>query len=396
MVLLTFPELALPIEPLELYARSDPMSKPLFLSAAAALALVVWAGAASGSGSATYGFRPVVSGFANPVDVTSPPGDASTLYVVEQAGTIQMVRDGKLAGTFLDIRNRVRTDDGELGLLSIAFSPGYAQNHLFYVDYTDLQGDTRVVEFAAPNGVADLASARELLYVDQPYPNHKGGQLLFDAHGLLYVGMGDGGTNPDSGVTSTGDPENRSQSAGSMLGKLLRIDPSKPGAAWQVVGMGLRNPWRFAFDRKTGDLWIGDVGAARFEELDFRPKAKIGTLANYGWSRYEGPAVYNPKIAIRNKAQLVKPVLTYRHDAGGCSIIGGYVYRGSRVPAAQGRYFYGDLCTGTISSFAVGPKGLASTVKTLPGKIRSITSFGEDANGELYAVSIDGFLYALR
>jgi len=162
--------------------------------------------------------------------VTSAPGDATTLYVVEQAGTIRMVRGGKLVGTFLDIRDRVHTDGNELGLLSIAFSPGYAQNRLFYVDYTDLQGDTHVVEFSAPNGVADPSSARELLFVDQPYPNHKGGQLLFDAKGLLYVGMGDGGTNPASGDTSIGDPENRAQSSGSLLGKLLRIDPSKPDA----------------------------------------------------------------------------------------------------------------------------------------------------------------------
>jgi glucose/arabinose dehydrogenase len=370
----------------------------LLVVAVVALVLTSWTGAAGGGRDAApaYGFEPIASGFTSPVDVTSAPGDASTLYVVEQPGTIQMVRGGRLAGTFLDIRNRVHMDGNELGLLSVVFSPDYAQNHLFYVDYTDLQGDTRVVEFSAPNGVADPSSARDLLYVDQPYPNHKGGQLLFDSRGLLYVGMGDGGTNPDSGDTSTGDPKNRAQSSSSLLGKLLRIDPSRADATWQVVGMGLRNPWRFSFDRKTGDLWIGDVGAARFEELDFRAKAKIGSLANYGWSRYEGPGVYNPKVAIRNKPQLVSPVVAYRHSDGSCSVIGGYVYRGASVPAARGRYFYGDLCTGTISSFKVGPKGPAGAIVRLPGKVRSITSFGEDANGELYAVGIDGFLYALR
>jgi glucose/arabinose dehydrogenase len=366
------------------------------LLAAVAVALVL-SGAAGGGRDAAraYGFKLLVSGFASPVDVASAPGDASTLYVVEQAGTIRMVRGGKLAGTFLDIRDRVRTDGNELGLLSVVFSPGYAQNHLFYVDYTDLQGDTRVVEFSAPNGVADPSSARELLYVDQPYPNHKGGQLLFDSHGLLYVGMGDGGTNPASGDTSIGDPENRAQNPDSLLGKLLRIDPSAPGATWQVVGMGLRNPWRFSFDRKTGDLWIGDVGAARVEELDFRPRAKIGALANYGWSRLEGFVSYNPAVAIAKGTQLVNPVVTYRHTDGSCSVIGGYVYRGARVPAARGRYFYGDLCLGPISSFKVGPKGRASAIAQLPG-IRSLVSFGEDANGELYAVSIEGSLYVLR
>ena len=368
------------------------------MSAAVALALAMGAGAAGGGRDAgrTFGFTLVASGFANPVDVTSAPGDASTLYVVEQGGTIEIVRDGKLAGTFLDIRDRVHTDGNELGLLSMAFSPGYAQNHLFYVDYTDLQGDTHVVEFSAPNGVADPATARELLFVDQPYPNHKGGLLLFDAKGLLYVGMGDGGTNPDSGPTSTGDPENRAQSPGSLLGKLLRTDPSKPGAPWQIVGMGLRNPWRFSFDRKTGDLWIGDVGAAQFEELDFRPKAKIGTLATYGWSRYEGLSTYNPKVRIPNPARLVKPFWTYRHSDGSCSVIGGYVYRGARVPAARGRYFFGDFCTGTISSFKAGPKGLASPIVRLARGVPSLTSFGEDSNGELYAVGLDGSLYTLR
>src|SRR3954447_10770917 len=284
----------------------------LLVSVTAALALVTWAGAAAGGRDAhSFGFHTVLSGLANPVDVAPAPGDASTLYVVEQAGTIKMVRDGKLAGTFLDIRDRVHTDGNELGLLSVVFSPGYAQNHLFYVDYTDQQGDTHVVQFTARGGVGDASSANELLYVDQPYPNHKGGQLLFDRQGLLYVGMGDGGTNPASGDTSIGDPENRAQDMGSMLGKPLRIDPSKPGATWQIVGMGLRNPWRFSFDRGTGNLWIADVGAARFEEIDFRPKAKIGTLANYGWSRFEGFEVYNPDLEIPSGAPLVNPLLTY-------------------------------------------------------------------------------------
>ena len=368
----------------------------LLVTVSVALGLAGWASAAGGGKAArAYAFWPVIRGFTNPVDVTSAPGDPSTLYVVEQTGTVEIVRDGKLAGTFLDLRDRVGVGD-ELGLLGIAFHPGYAQNHLFYVDYTDFGGDTHVAELSAPNGVADPESARDLLVVDQPYPNHKGGQLAFDAHGLLYVGLGDGGTNPASGDTSIGDPENRAQNPDSMLGKLLRIDPLQPGATWQIVGMGLRNPWRFSFDRVTGNLWIGDVGAARFEEIDFRPRAKIGVLANYGWSRYEGAAIYNATIAIPDKSRLVPPLLTYRHNGDACTIIGGHVYRGSKVPAARGRYFYGDLCSGVISSFTVGPKGRASAVTTLPETIRSITSFGEDGNGELYAVSLDGFLYVLR
>jgi glucose/arabinose dehydrogenase len=232
--------------------------------------------------------------------------------------------------------------------------------------------------------------------VQQPYPNHKGGQLEFDRDGFLYVGMGDGGTNPDSGPTSTGDPENRAQNPASRLGKLLRIDPTQPGATWQTVGMGLRNPWRFSFDRVTGNLWIGDVGAARFEEIDFRPRADVASLANYGWSRYEGASLYNANVITPPKKALVWPVWVYGHTGNRCGVIGGYVYRGSAVPSLRGRYVFGDLCTGTISSFKVGPTGRASAVSSLGPAIPGLTSFGEDGSGELYAVDQGGFLYALR
>ena len=366
------------------------MSKTRLTSLASTVALLGLVG--GGAAARTPSFQPVVSGFTSPVGVTAAPGDPSTLYVVEQTGKVEIVRDGRLAGTFLDIRNRVRVGE-ELGLLGIAFHPNYAQNHLFYVDYTDLDGDTHVAQLSSVNGVGDPASAHDLLVVDQPYPNHKGGQLAFDARGLLYVGLGDGGTNPASGDTSIGDPENRAQSPGSMLGKLLRIDPLQTGAAWQIVGMGLRNPWRFSFDRLTGNLWLGDVGAARFEEIDFRPKAKLGVLANYGWSRFEGTAIYNAKVAIPEDGRVRRPPMVIRHHGPACTVIGGYVYRGA---VDRGRYFYGDLCSGTISSFKVGPKGRASAVTNLAGRIRSLTSFGEDGNGELYAVSLDGGLYQLR
>lgn len=365
--------------------------------AVSALALGVLAAAASGSAGtgAAPSFRPLATGFVNPTYVTSSPGDPSTLYVVEQAGRIVTVQNGRITGTFLDIRDRVRSGD-ELGLLSMAFHPRYAQNHLFYVDYTDLSGDTRVVEFRASNGVADPSSARQLLFVDQPYPNHKGGQLQFDRSGLLYVGMGDGGTNPAAGDTSVGDPENHAQNLGSALGKLLRIDPLRAGAKWQVVGMGLRNPWRFSFDRKRGDLWIGDVGAATYEELDRRPKALIGKLANYGWSHYEGRVVYNARIALHS-GKLVAPAYVYSHgDGSSCGVIGGYVYRGSRVPAARSRYYFGDLCSGVISSLKLGKRGLPTSGKAFAGRVPSLSSFGEDARGELYALSLDGDLYVLR
>ena len=370
------------------------------ISAAAALALVVAATAADGSRPAPRGlFRLTGNGFVDPTYVTSAPTDPSTLYVVEQAGTIRTFRNGRITGTFLDIRDRVKSG-GELGLLSIAFHPRYAQNRLFYVDYTDRDGDTRVVEFRASSGVADLSSARELLHVDQPYPNHKGGQLEFDRKGYLYVGLGDGGTNPANGPTGIGDPENRAQNLDSQLGKLLRIDPTRPGSSWQIVGYGLRNPWRFSFDRRTGNLWIGDVGAARFEEIDFRPRQLVGELANYGWSRFEGLSLYNPSVELDPQGKLVRPLWVYTHVASTspqpCGVIGGYVYRGRRIRSARGRYFFGDLCSGVIWSFKVGKRGRASGVATLSRRVPNLSSFGEAANGELYALGLGGSLYALR
>jgi glucose/arabinose dehydrogenase len=353
--------------------------------------LLVLLGAALAPGAGATSFVPIATGLDQPVYVTAAPGDPTTLYVVEQPGRIQLVRNGAVAGTFLDIHTQVESD-GEHGLLSVAFSPRYAQNHLFYVDYTDLNGNTHVDELSS----SDATYKRELLVVQQPYPNHKGGQLEFDRTGFLYVGMGDGGTNPALGDTSTGDPENRAQNPASRLGKLLRIDPSKPGATWQVVGMGLRNPWRFSFDRTTGNLWIGDVGAGRYEEVDFRTTAKLGALANYGWSHLEGTALYNAKVALARSGTVVAPTFVYSHDTGGCGVIGGYVYRGARVPSMRGRYIYGDLCTGIVSSFKVGPKGRASIATRLTGLVSGLSSFGEDASGELYAVSLDGTLYQLR
>src|SRR3954451_10195929 len=282
----------------------------------ALLVIGICAGSASGR---THDFVQVATGFAAPVYVTSAPGDPATLYVVEQPGTIKIVRNGAVAGTFLDIRSRVKSGE-EQGLLSVAFHPQYAANHRFYVDYTDLSGDTRVVEFRSANGAGRPASARQLLFVDQPYDNHNGGQLEFEGKGYLYVGMGDGG--------SGGDPENRAQNLKSRLGKLLRINPLRAGSTWQIVGFGLRNPWRFSFDRKTGNLWIGDVGQGTWEEVDYRNAAKVGQLANYGWNRFEGKSTYDPAKPLLRKGDMVSPVVVYSHEGGACSITGGYVYRG--------------------------------------------------------------------
>ncbi len=346
---------------------------------------VVLTGSASGATGAKASFQPLVSGLAAPTYVTTAPGDPTTLYVVEQPGTIKIVRNGAVAGTFLDIRSRVRSG-GEQGLLSIAFSPQYVSNHRFYVNYTDTSGDTRVVEFRSANGVGRVGTARQLFFVDQPYPNHNGGQLEFDRNGFLYVGMGDGG--------SANDPENRAQNLQSRLGKLLRIKPLRKGATWQIVGFGLRNPWRFSFDRAKGNLWIGDVGQNAWEEIDFRAASRVGKLANYGWARYEGQAVFDPGKPYVRKGDLVSPVHVYSHAGGACSITGGYVYRGAAVPAAKGRYFYGDYCSGSVWSAAAGNGTLGAPRSE--ANIPQLSSFGEDGKGELYATSLTGVLYRLR
>jgi len=333
----------------------------------------------------SYSFAPVVGGFNSPVDVTSAPGDLATVYVVEQGGTVRMVRNGKIAGTFLDIRSIVKSG-GEQGLLSMAFSPQYASNHLFYVSYTDRSGNSRVARYRAANGRGVRSSGRIILAVHQPFDNHNGGQLQFDKRGYLYFGLGDGG--------SEGDPNQTSQNMRTRLGKLLRSKTKTPGHAWKIVGLGLRNPWRFSFDSATDNLWIGDVGQNMWEEVDFRSAGRLDRLGNYGWSRYEGYSVYAAGHRLAHAGSLVRPVLVYSH-AHGCSITGGYVYRGSAVRAARGRYFYGDNCAGTIWSFRVGKHGRASNA-VVSGNVPSVSSFGVDGSGELYAVSLGGTLYKLR
>jgi glucose/arabinose dehydrogenase len=330
----------------------------------------------SGQPSSSANLRPYVSGFHSPTFVGTAPGQPERLYVVEQAGTIRYVEGRRIAGTLLDIRSRVGSG-GERGLLSVAFSPNYERNHLFYVDYTDKHGDTRVVEFRSRDDTTVLASARQLLFVDQPYPNHNGGQLQFGPDRLLYVGMGDGG--------SAGDPLNRAQNLHVRLGKLLRIDPSKPGARWQIVGYGLRNPWRFSFDRANGDLYIADVGQQSWEEIDFRARSQLDTVANYGWRIYEGRARYAAGTPA-GAGVLVAPITVYSHKEG-CSVTGGYVYRGSSVPADRGRYFFGDLCSGTIWSLRV-VDGRAVALRKEAPRIGQLSSFGESADGALYAVSV--------
>jgi len=359
-----------------------------WLGVVLALATVVLPGAvAGGQAQAQLHLRLVVSGLQEPTFVGAPRSEPGRLYVVEKAGVIRVLVNGSLrTKPFLDIRSRVGDSGEEQGLLSVAFHPRYATNHRFFVDYTDNNGDTRVVEFRSKGGVGLPGTARQVLFVNQPYANHNGGQLQFGPDGKLYVGMGDGG--------SGGDPNNYAQNLRSRLGKLLRLNVDKAGASWQIAGYGLRNPWRFSWDRATRDLYIGDVGQNAWEEVDLRTPAQQRGLNNYGWRVWEGRARYTAGQKLNSRGRLVFPITAYSHSDG-CSITGGYVYRGKAVPAARGRYFYGDYCQGTIWSLRAVKGKLLGGVQLEPFKVSNLSSFGEDAAGELYAVGTGGELYKL-
>jgi glucose/arabinose dehydrogenase len=359
------------------------MTKLLALFAAIA-ALVAPASSARTERATALRIVRVASGLADPVYVTGLRSQPGRLYVVEQAGRIVVLSRGKRrAEPFLDIRSQVRSG-GEQGLLSVAFDPGYATNRRFYVDYTDRNGDTRVIEYRSDGTRAIASSARPLLFVAQPYPNHNGGQLEFGPDGMLWVGMGDGG--------SGGDPENRAQNPSSQLGKLLRIDTATGRVSMQ--SLGLRNPWRFSFDRTTRDLWIGDVGQGEWEEIDFLPRRLVGRTINYGWRVWEGRARYTAGQRPSPIGMLRFPIAVYSHKDDNCSVTGGYVYRGRAVPSARGRYFYGDFCSGIVWSVkqrAGKAVGLRRERFNVPG----LSSFGEDGAGELYLVSLNGSIFRL-
>jgi glucose/arabinose dehydrogenase len=320
----------------------------------------------------------------SPLDVTAPRSDRTRLFVVEQAGRIRVVLRGRvLARPFLDIRGLV-VAGGEQGLLGLAFHPNYARNRRFYVNYTDNNGHTRVVEYRANRaGTAALPrTARRLLFVRQPYANHNGGGLAFGPDGLLYVGMGDGG--------SGGDPENRAQNMRTLLGKLVTINVNARRPTPRIAALGLRNPWRFTFDRANGDLYIGDVGQNAWEEINYVPRRSPG-LENYGWDAWEGRARFEQKATPTGR--VVFPIEVYSHGAG-CSVTGGVVYRGNAVPDARGRYFYGDYCSGTIWSLRV-VNGRATDVRRESFRVEGLSSFGQDAAGEMYATSLEGGVYRL-
>jgi glucose/arabinose dehydrogenase len=323
-------------------------------------------------------FRPRVlaSGFDQPIFITGAKGEPGRLYVVEQGGTIRILQNGKPSGTLLDIRRMV-TSGGEQGLLGLAFHPSYPKVRKLYVQYTARNGSTKLVEYRT-NG-SRASAPRQLFSSADPYANHNGGMLAFAPNGRLFFTMGDGGAG--------GDPENRAQNMRSLFGKLLSINVATKGV--KIEALGLRNAWRFSFDRANGDLYIGDVGQGEIEEIDYT-KAGSGGIENYGWDAYEGRAHFEDKPLGPGK--LVQPVAQYSH-ANGCSVTGGYVYRGSNA-ALRGRYIYGDYCSATVWSLEIAG-GKATGLRRERFKIDSVTSFGQDNEGELYGVSHAGTIYRL-
>ena len=333
----------------------------------------------------------LASGLASPVHAASPPGDRR-LFVVEQPGRIRIVRgDTLLPSPFLDIRDRVRTG-GERGLLSVAFHPRYASNGLFFVNYTDRNGDTQVARFRVTRDpdVADPASERRILQVAQPFSNHNGGHIVFGPDGKLWIGMGDGG--------SGGDPQGHGQNRGSLLGKMLRVDvdrgepyaiPSdnpflgRLGARNEIWAIGLRNPWRFAFDR--GLLYIADVGQSAREEIHVAPVSAAGL--NYGWNVVEGTAPYRSEPV--EARELTPPALEYGHDQG-CSVTGGVVYRGRAIPALAGTYLFADYCRGWLRGFRFENGRARDLREWNVGRIGAVSSFGEDAAGEVVILDHGG------
>ena len=338
---------------------------------------------------------PVASGLNFPTFLTAPPSDANRLFVVEKGGRVRIVRDGILQATpFLDLHTVVSTGN-EQGLFSIAFDPAYATNRRVFTSWTGATGDTRIVRYtvsATNPDTVDPASADTVLSVAQPYANHNGGLIAFGPDGYLYVGLGDGG--------GTGDPNGNAQDLTTLLGKMLRLDVSGAGGytipadnpfvgganRGEIWSYGLRNPWRWDFDPVTGEIYIGDVGQDSWEEVDVA--SADGRGLNYGWNAMEGTACYG--AASCGQTGLALPVLVYGHDQG-CSITGGYVYRGAAIPELQGTYFYADYCQGLVLSFRMS--GGAATERTRwpalsPGG--NVTSFGEDPAGELYVLTSDG------
>jgi len=325
--------------------------------------------------------------FSEPVFLTTSPDQSDRLFVVEQGGRIIMLTGGQLhPSPFLDIGERLSTG-GERGLLGLAFHPRYSSNGRFFVNYTRTEDGATVIAEYRVSSDRNKADSQETirLVIPQPYRNHNGGMIAFGPDAFLYIGTGDGG--------SGGDPENRAQNREELLGKFLRIDvdgpepygipPDNPFVGQhgkpEIFALGFRNPWRFSFDRSSGDLWAGDVGQHLWEEIDVIAKGK-----NFGWRMLEGKHCFNPENECHLVPNLVGPLTEYRHEQGRCSVTGGYVYRGSRLSALQGTYLFGDYCTGEIWGYRNGQTSLLLDTDL------QISSFGEDREGELYVIGHQG------
>jgi glucose/arabinose dehydrogenase len=333
--------------------------------------------------------EPVVArGLSSPVFVTHAGDRRGRLFVVEQPGRIRIVTGGTLAAApFLDIASRVLAG-GERGLLGLAFHPDYTRNGRYFVNYTRRpDGATVIAEYRVSTDASVSApDERVLLVIAQPYPNHNGGMIAFGGDGFLYIGMGDGGAG--------GDPQNRAQNRQELLGKMLRVDVNGPtpyaipadnpfaagGGRPEIWALGLRNPWRFSFDRQTRELYAGDVGQNAWEEIDV-----VRRGGNYGWRLMEGAHCYNPARCDRQGLEL--PIAEYATASGRCSVTGGYVYRGTALPALTGTYVYGDFCSGEIFALRDGTQRVL-----LPTRM-AISSFGEDEAGEIYVVDHRGAVY---
>jgi glucose/arabinose dehydrogenase len=374
------------------------------------IAIVVLSLAAPGaSGAAAVALTPVVSGLSSPVQVANAGDGSNRLFVVEQSGTVRVIKNGALLPTpFISIADLLSTG-GERGLLGIAFHPSYKTNGRFFLYFTRRNdGAIAISEYHRSSTNPDVATrvgAKRIITIAHPYTNHNGGRMAFGRDGYLYIGTGDGG--------SSGDPGNRAQSLDTLLGKMLRINvngsvgsrnykipASNPyvGRAGlnEIWGRGLRNPWGWSFDKVTGDMWIGDVGQDKYEEVDrsivSTKSTSGGKGVNYGWRIMEGRHCYRPATGC-NTAHLKFPVVEYSHSEG-CAVTGGYSYRGSAVLALYGRYVFGDYCSGriwTISRTALAP---ASKVLLMSTGF-NISSFGQDEHGELYVLDLGGTLYKL-
>jgi glucose/arabinose dehydrogenase len=357
----------------------------------------------------SLGLTLVKSGFDHPVLVTNAHDGTKRLFVVEQAGAIKVITNNTVLSTpFLDLRGAI-TSGGERGLLGLAFHPRFATNHFVYVNFTDRNGNTAISRYTVgsnPN-VLNRSSGIRILTIPQPYANHNGGNLAFGRDGYLYIGMGDGG--------GAGDPGNRAQSLSSLLGKMLRIDVDHPAAGRrysspssnpyvgrtgldEIWSIGLRNPWRWSFDRSTGALWIGDVGQDRWEEIDRSlPQGSVpaGRAANYGWPVLEGRACYRPATGCSTSGKQA-PLVVYGHSAttaSNCSVTGGFVYRGAAYPVLTGVYLFGDYCSGRIwgvSSLAGSPAPPTELRNPTASPRLTISSFGENERGELYVCDLGG------